>query len=1088
MTIRRLMFRRLWIAAILCLATLSGQSVGTIHGRVEDPSGGVVPAAAIEAIQKGTNLSRKVSTDANGLYILSSLPVGDYEVHVRKPGFAAFLQKGVLLQINTNVEVDARLAMAEASATVTVSSETGLVQTTETALIQVVDQRRIAELPLNGRNVLQLVALNAGVSDRGATGGTIQTNTLAKGRFQVPVSINGSRGNGTNYMLDGAENNDNYTNISAPFPNPDAVQEFSIQTGGFDAQFGRGVGGVVNMVTKSGTNELHGSLFEFVRNNKFNAANFFSGKDSLKRNQFGFSLGGPVVLPGIYSGRNRTFVFGSYQGTRESIATPGVSRTSPNAAMKNGDLSAFLRADGTGRIKDPLSPGQYFANNQIPVARFDAVSAKLLSYMPTSNDPSGYTVRFGTPPNRVNEDQVVLRGDQYLTSKQQLTLRYFLLKYDNPWSFTPSNLLYVANGQFGNAHNASIGHSYAISPRLLNQLTISYNRQTPMAETPSSLDVNFKTLGSRINLAPSPTMDLAVNGWSGITLGLGFVSVGSNYAIADNFSIVTGKHNLHFGGNVRRVRMDKNSNFTSGGNATFTGLLLSDPGKSNAGNAFGEFLLGRVDTFRQQSMWSERIQLQSPELYIQDDIRLTARLTVNLGLRWDPRFDIAENEFQKKMTFLPNQPAFQSARYINAPKGLAFLGDPGVEERITKSNLRNFAPRLGLAYRVKPGLVVRGAYGIFYDQQMMINNNRSAQGAPFIQQILLQTVSLSNPYGNGVPINPTPGYPSRDFLFNPGLTWSLPSIHIPTGYMQQWNMVVEKQFLSDSLVRVAYVGSKGTHLLSNGEVNPALYGPGATASNRDARRRFQPIGSLTLTSGGGWSRYNSLQVTGQRRYSKGFSVSGNYTYSKSIDNSSFCQGDGPCLGPNPFNWNDNRGPSDFDITQRFVVSGIVDHPRLDHWNPVLRTLLGSWQSNFIYSAQSGVPLNIVSGVNNSLNGVGNDFADLTGDDWRRSYASKTDKIAQYFNRAAFKVNAVGTTGTGRRNQLRSPGLWNVNYSVFKNFRASERLNVQFRGEFFNILNHPNLQAPNNSVSNTSFGRITSADEPRIAQLGLRLTF
>jgi hypothetical protein len=1061
------------------------QSTGAIHGSAQDSSGATIPEVQVTAIQQGTNLTRQTTTNSAGEYLIPELPVGTYEVRFAKTGFASFLQRNVLLQVSTNVEVNGMLQVAGATTEVTVNAEATLVQTTNTAVIQVVDQKRVEDLPLNGRNVLQLVTINAGVADRGATGSTIQTNTLSKGRYQVPASVNGSRGNATNYTLDGADNNDSYTNIAAPFPNPDAVQEFSIQTNAFDAQYGRGVGGIVNMVTRSGTNSFHGTVFEYLRNNVLNAGNFFSGRDALKRNQFGFSIGGPVLLPKLYNGRNRTFVFGSYQGTRDSVATPGFSVVAPSAAMKQGDLSAFLKSDGTGRIKDPL--GGYFPNNQIPVSRFDPVATNLLKYFPVSNDPN-YVARFGTPANRTNEDQYVLRGDQIITPKQQLTLRYFLLRYDNPWSYIPDNILYVVNGQFGNAHNAALVHTYTITPRLLNQFVVGFNRQTPQSSTPAGLNVNFQSAGSRINLAPSPTMDLAVTGWTGATLGLGYVSAGTSYSIGDNVSFITGRHSLRFGFSVNRSRMDKNSNFTSGGNATFSGLLSSDPGKSNAGNSFAEFLLGEVDAFLQQSMWSERIQLQTPALYIQDDIRLTRRLTANLGLRWDPRFDIRENEFDKKMTFLPNSPAFQSTRFPNAPHGLAFLGDPGFEDQITKNKLKNFAPRVGLAFQLTPRTVLRGAYGIFYDQQMLINNNRSAQGAPFIQQVLLNSVSLSNPYGSGTPINPSPIYPGRDFIFSPGQTWSLPSVDMPTGYMQQWNVIAERQFRGDMLLRVGYIGSKGTHLLSNAEVNPAIYGPGATAGNRDARRPFQPIGSLTLTSGGGWSSYNSLQVTAQKRYSHGISILVNYTWSKAIDNSSFCQGDGPCMGPDYSNWNANRGLSDFDTPHRLVASGILEHPTLAKWNPVARNILGGWQSNFILVAQSGIPFTVVSGVNNSLTGVGNDFADLTGVDWRRDHSSKSDMLANYFNTAAFKVNAVGTIGTGRRNQLRGPNNWTLNYSLFKTFRITEQFKLDFRGEFFNILNHANFGQPNANVSSAAFGRITTADSPRIIQFGLKLSF
>jgi hypothetical protein len=323
---------------------------------------------------------------------------------------------------------------------VNVTAEPALVQSTATNLVQVVDEKRIIDLPLNGRNMVQLVSLSAGISDRGSAGGTIQTNTIGAGAYAQPVSINGSRGNGTNFLLDDVDNNDGYTNISEPYPNPDAVREFSVQSSTFDAQYGRGVGGVVNVVTRSGTNALHGSAFDFLRNGDLNAANFFSGRDQLKRNQFGFSTGGPVLIPHLYNGKNRTFFFGSYQGTRTRIATPGSLVISPSDAMKRGDFSAWFMPNGTGAILDPLSSsGAVFPNNQIPSSRFDPVAAKMLTVMPSSSDPS-YRLRIGTPTTQTDDYQVLLRGDHLVSDKQRIAMTYFLLHFEQPWAFTPTNI------------------------------------------------------------------------------------------------------------------------------------------------------------------------------------------------------------------------------------------------------------------------------------------------------------------------------------------------------------------------------------------------------------------------------------------------------------------------------------------------------------------------------------------------------------------------------------------------------------------------------------------------------------------------
>ncbi|MEO7651559.1 MAG: carboxypeptidase-like regulatory domain-containing protein, partial [Bryobacteraceae bacterium] len=542
------------VAAIALIASaptaLRAQANGTIHGTAFDSSGAVVPDASITATNVNTNLIRRVVADSVGQYVIPLLPVGEYSVRVESQGFAPFLQTGIRLQVSTDMEVNARLELKAATEQVTVRENTTLVQTTTSALVQVVDERRISDLPLNGRNVLQLMALNSGISDRGAAGGTIQTNTFGNGQFQVAASINGSRGNGTNYLLDNADNNDGFTNVAEAYPNPDAIQEFSIQSSSFDAQYGRGVGGVVNVVTRSGTNQFHGTAFEFLRNNKLNAGNFFTGKDALKRNQFGVTAGGPVLIPKLYNGKDRTFIFGSYQGTRSRIATPGVLRTAPSEAMKQGDLSSFLRPDGTGAIHDPNAPAQYFPGNRIPVSRFDPVSAKLLSYIPSSADPN-YQLRFGTPTQIIDDDQMTLRFDHSFSDRQRLSTRYFLTTYNRPWSFIPSNLLLVNAGQYGHAQNLTVSHNYARS-RFLNDFSFTFHGSTPTAAPPADLNISFETLGARVKTVPGfPTMDVGISNWSGIGLGLGYYNGQRTYQFAENIAYVTGRQNLRFGVDYR---------------------------------------------------------------------------------------------------------------------------------------------------------------------------------------------------------------------------------------------------------------------------------------------------------------------------------------------------------------------------------------------------------------------------------------------------------------------------------------------------------------------------------------------------------
>src|SRR5216683_3551849 len=470
------------ILAITCLLALflaaprpgSAQATGTIGGTVRDSSGAVVPGAKITATNEGTNLTRSVQADDAGQYIIPQLPVGAYQVRVEKAGFATFAQNGISLQANTTVQVDAVAQVRAGAEQVTVSSTASLVQANSSALVQVIDSQRVADLPLNGRNVLQLLSLNAGVSDQnvpvtyqGVNLGGISSANL----YLNTVAINGARGSATNYLLDNADNNEDQTSLARPFPNVDAVQEFSVQTSSFDAEYGRGVGGIVNVVTKSGTNGFHGTAFEFLRNYKLNAANFFSGRDALKRNQFGAAFGGPIR-------KDRTFFFGSYQGTRIRSATPGAVRTAPSAAMKNGDFSEWLKAGGVGVIHDPTAPGQLFPDNVIPRSRFDPVAFKLLGNIPASTT-SNYQLRFGTPTSTTNDDQMVLRGDHSFSDNHRISARHFLLHYDNAPVMLAGNLLYTADGQRGYSNSVAVNDTYIFSPKWVNNATVSHTTANP---------------------------------------------------------------------------------------------------------------------------------------------------------------------------------------------------------------------------------------------------------------------------------------------------------------------------------------------------------------------------------------------------------------------------------------------------------------------------------------------------------------------------------------------------------------------------------------------------------------------------------
>jgi len=1057
---------------LLSAVSLFAQATGTISGTVRDATGAVIPAASVTVTNTGTNQSRTAPSDPAGQYVFPLLPVGAYQVRVEAQGFTPFLQQGIRLQANTQVQADAVLQVASANTQVTVSSEATLVQTTSATLVQVVDQRRVEDLPLNGRNVLQLVSLNAGVSDRKVPR-TLQGVNLGFGEYQNTTSMNGARGTSTNYLLDNADHNEAQTNLAQVFPNVDAVQEFSVQTSSFDAQYGRGVGGVINVATKSGTNAFHGSIFEFVRNFKLNAANFFSGRDALKRNQFGAAFGGPVR-------KDRTFFFLSWQSTRIRSATPGALRTAPSERMRAGDFGEW-----TQPIRDPATADGLFPNNRIPASRFNPVAVKILESVPaTAGAP--YQFRFGTPTSRTSDNQGVTRIDHALSQRQRISARYFAFRYDNPAMMIPSNLLYGVDGQTGYSHSLSINHVVTISPRWLNNLNVSYNWSDPERLTAKDRIVTLEALGARVKAPPGVNLlSVTVSGWSGYGLGNSGINETNSFHIANAASYATGRHSLRFGGDARRYRTGFISNFLTTGQIGFTGQYTSLAGRQQAGHSYAEFLLGVGANFRQTSVSHLLAQNNLYALFVQDDVRLTPKLTLNLGLRYDPKLGLDERDNQHT-TFVAGK---QSRAFPKAPPGLLFFGDEGVEKRVIRNDMNNLAPRIGLAYQVLPRTVIRAAYGLFYDEYFGLMYNRTVQGQPWVEDAtLIGPLSLSNPFGAAPPLEPVGYKPNPDAEIRDFSTYAIPTRDMRAGYLQNWNLVIEREFQGVWVVRASYVGSKGTGLLNTIESNAGTFRSGANAGNLNARRPFQRIGPMQLGISNGNSSYNSLQATVQRRFARGVSILANYTWAKSIDYASYGSLEGNQTGPDPLNIRNNRGPSDFDVTHRLNISGMWELPSFSRASPVVRAILGGWQQNFIFDAETGTPLTMRSGVDNDFNGVAGDFADYRGGEWRLPSRSRGEEIARWFNPAPFAVNAVGTIGSARRGQHRGPGLWFVDYSLFKNFSIREKARLQLRGEFFNVLNHTNLGDPNTTVNSAGFGLITSSGSPRIVQLAVKVTF
>ena len=1050
---------------LLGLSAYGADPTGTIAGTVLDPSGAAVPSAKITATALATKLTRETSTGTDGGYVFPLLPVGLYSVSVEAQGFRRFEQKGIQVEADRSATLPINLELGSTSDTVSVEANAELVETRSGTLSKLVNQQNIVELPLNGRNAASLVLLAPGTADLTAgnargSGDTQQTATYPGGQS---ISSNGSRADDINYNLDGGSNQDHYTNVNNPFPNPDAVEEFSVQTNSYSAEYGRGAGAIVNVVTKSGTNQLHGSAFEFLRNGDLNARNFFAAShDLLKRNQFGGSLGGPIK-------KDRLFFFGTYQGTILRNVSLANTATVLSDAQRAGDFSGLSRT-----LIDPLNnlpiPG-----NVIPASRLDPVTVKLLKYVPTavrSDSLISYDL-----PQRDAEKQAMGRVD-YNLSRHRIYGRYFFSSYQHDPVVGAVNLISARNGYSDRDQSVSVSHTYNFRPTLLNSLVFSFNRihGTIVSGAPFS----FPSLGIPIAASTPPEMALSVSGYFSIGTGHPGAFNRQNFHFADSLHWIKGQHEISMGGDLMKMQVDLINTFRQNGNFRFRG-------SSYSGDPRADFMLGTVDRFIQGGGEYAARRGTLGSLFLQDNYRASSRLTLNLGLRWDP-FHPYGDTLGRTECYRPGQ---TSQRFPNAPKGYLFEGDPGCPSGGSDPSYWQIAPRAGFAYNVsaKGKTTLRGGFGLFYQPPFVEAYNNMVDSAPWSPQVQIFNVPFDNPYKNypnPFPAQYAPFVPPSNvqFILPPSLAVSYTPDWKP-GRTMSWNLTVESQLRADLLVRVGYAASKGTHLGYNNDVNAPYPSPGATAANESQRRPDQNFLEVVEDVSGGNSIYNALQVSLEKRFSHGFTVSANYTFGKSIDQVSYLTDLCGVNVINPYNVGAYRAVSDFNVPQRFVLNYLWRLPSPKEG--VMKALLGGWETSAIWNWQSGFPLNITSNDDRSLVGLGNDVADEIGP---RSYTSGPlgARIAQWFTISSFTSAKLGTTGNAGRNILQGPGTFNIDFSAHKLFTIRERWKLQYRAEFFNAPNHTQLNNPDTGVIDSTFGRITGARSPRIIQMALKMIF
>jgi outer membrane receptor protein involved in Fe transport len=1076
-------FVRFACLALFCFS-LQAQTTATILGTVLDSSGAPVANASVTATNLGTNVARKQSTAQDGSYSLTFLPLGTYKVEVDSAGFKKFEQTGIVLEVNRNARVDATLQLGAVSETVEVTADAALIETTKPALGLTVQNQDIDNLPLVNRDVYSLLLLTPGVDTTGQ----------ATDSFGAPMQVtllNGSPNSGigsVNYTMDGGSNMNGLRNTGNVAPNPDAVQEFRAITNSYSAEYGRFAGGVVDLVTKSGTNMWHGSLFEFLRNDKLNANRWLPGqsslrKDTLHRNQFGGSVGGPII-------KNRTFFFFSYGGLRNRTTVFANTATPFTTQERTGDLSLT----GGTAPKDPTT-GAPFPGKIIPVSRFDPVAARLIGCtdpvgvsttkpcIPLPNLPGGlYEAQVVRP---TDQDDTTSKFDHTLTQKHQLSVSWFRVSGTDLIPLL-GNMPWVTRDFLFHQNNVNAGDTWMIGPTTVNQFHVQYMRN--FGGRVNLPDLSLGDLGSTFQIQGTPSLpQISVAGRISLTSAIPGPVAGSNlYELRDNLHMTRGKHSIALGAQLQLEKMIHDTLLNNYGVVSFA---TNNP--RGTGNVTADFLLGLVSTMNQDSPSHKIDNEWYYGFFFQDDWRIAPRLTLNLGARYDLQMPITDPR-NKFLTFVPN---VRSQVVPTAPLGLLFPGDPGIGRGIVAADKNNISPRIGIAWDPfgDGKTAIRSAFGLFYGSVSGNLWNTSSDNQPFaIRQQFNDVKTLANVYGDlpgglsPYPYNYSPGAPK---FFQPAAISGI-SLDYTSPYSYQMNFSVARQVGRDMSFQAAYVGTLTHRIPIAADQNYPLLTANATTANVDSRRPYLPgiLGSVVMAKSILNSTYHGLQVTGGKNFSRHFSVKGFYTFSKGLDFIN-TQNSTTQTATDWSNIGLDRGRANNDRTHSFVVSGIWELNYFRSTPAFVRAVAGGWSISAISTMRSGTPLTITSGTDTNLDGNSGDRANLIGDPFLDPNRARSAVVAQWFNIAAFGPVANGKDGTAGRNILDGPGLKNVDMGIFREFHPRERMKLMFRGEMTNAFNLVNLSNPGTALNSSStFGKITTAGAMRQVQLGLRLTF
>jgi hypothetical protein len=1105
--------------------TLPAQTAtGTISGYVEDTSGARVPNAKITLIHSGTRQIRTALTNERGEFLAALLPIGEYEVSAEFTGFRRKALSGNVLRVDQRLTLPITIEPGSVSETVEVVGSAPLLESETSSLGQVIANKKVLDLPLNGRNVFAL-GLLAGFSVEVFGMGTNQTFAAGGGRFS-----------GNEIMLDGISNNTVMNNGSSGrnsvlyTPSVDALEEFKVKTNSFSAEFGHAAGAVVSAAIKSGSNSPHGTLFHFLRNDKLDANNFFSNaaarpKSPFHQNQFGGALGGPVLLPKIYNGHDRTFFFMDYQGTRRrTMATSSIADLPP-LSFRQGDFSSLPARiyDYTSRQLGPAGTviAIPYPNNRIPASHINPTSAAIQMQVPAANfgAPGAINRNFFREPvaRRRNDDQFDIRGDHRLTAKNNLFARFSFGNTVDPNPGSWEGPLSTASTAVQFSRHAVLNDVHVFNPSFINEFRFGYTRSNgssigrgqesaPFAQQVGVAMFPFPVLGFP-SMSFSPTGQI-----SGQASYSGFGGGGSNlnfenlFQWVDNVTLIRGNHAFKFGADLRRHRLDQ----LSGGFGTdyFGSIFSSSSNDPGSGDPWADFLLGfpsLQEPGRRMLQWG-RLRTIYSGTYIQDDWRITRRLTLNVGLRYE-------------LYTQPVDARDTGGQYHLDLQRFVLPGRDGFSRAMVKGDHNNFGPRLGFAYQWTPKVVMRAAYGIFYGLRDQNDQTTNFYGnIPNVPTLIGPNITASRtvtpPITVNTPITLSPTDPSlKDFSAEQPAAFTIQTVafeNVPYPYVEQWNFTLQYELNRSWLIEAAYAGSKGTKLGTRNNLNQVPFEFALDGRNTQAYRRMPKInGTGGYSEGDGNNKYHAFNLRLEKRFAQGFDFLLNYTISKNLESngsgdSSYSQNGGTSLPLYSFDRSRDKGAGPLDIPQRFVTNYGYELPLgkgkrwLNAGGPLER-IVGGWQVNGITTLRGGFPTDI------RTSRVPPTFATFNVPDRVPgvSMYAPNRGVDQYFNPDAFRLPgtvpsvtgaAIQRFGDSARHVGRGPGSINFDFSLFKNTAITESLRLQFRMETFNLTNTPTFflasaSSASLSVGQPNFGKLSQGTAVgRQIQFGMKLIF